>query len=442
MRAVLAGAAIALMAGCAGSMDTAGDAPAATSDAAPMLAEGLVAASLPELVSALEVGDVTSASLTKLYLERIEAVDRYGPRLQSVLTLNPDALDQARASDARRAAGETLGPLDGVPILIKDNIETADPMATTAGSLALKDNVTGRDSPVVAALRAEGAIILGKTSLSQWANFRDANSISGWSSMGGQVRNPHMLDRSPCGSSSGSGAAVAASLAAGALGTETNGSIICPAQVNGIVGFKPTIGVLSQEFIIPISASQDTAGPMTKTVRGSALMMDAMTGGTTYSEALEGADLNGVRIGVMRFAQGSNPDIIERFDAALAAMEAEGAVLVEIAQFSPESQSFWPDSLAVLEYEFKDGLNRYLADVPTDLPVASLADLIAFNQDEARELALFGQSRFEASEARGPLTDEDYTRARDSVQRSTREMGIDALLAQYDVEVLVSPSGP
>lgn len=412
------------------------------SDAVTFQADGLAALSLPEVTSALEAGETSSEGLMQTYLDRIEAVDRKGPALQSVLALNSDALDQARASDARRATGETLGPLDGVPILLKDNIETLDPMATTAGSLALKDNVTGRDSPLVAGLRAQGAVILGKTNLSQWANFRSNDSVSGWSALGGQVRNPHMLDRSPCGSSSGSGAAVAASLAAGAVGTETNGSIICPAQVNGIVGFKPTVGVLPQEGIVPISASQDTAGPMTKTVSGAALMMDAMTGEAIYASGLDDQSLQGVRVGVLRFAEGSNADIQALFDRALSDLENAGAVLVEIESFSPDAENFWGDSLSVLQYEFKDGLNAYLATTPEAVSTRTLADVIAFNAKSEAEMALFGQDLFEASQARGPLSDEDYVRARDTVQAATRAKGIDALMAANDVAVLVSPSGP
>lgn len=405
-------------------------------------ATGFAAMTLPQLLSALEDGGISSVTLTQTYLQRIEQVDANGPQLQSILALNPDALAQAEASDARREAGETLGALDGVPILLKDNIETLDPMPTTAGAIALKDNVTGRDSPLVAGLRGQGAVILGKTNLSQWANFRSNDSISGWSALGGQVRNPHMLDRSPCGSSSGSGAAIAASLGAGAVGTETNGSIICPAQVNGIVGFKPSVGLLSQTGIVPISVSQDTAGPMTKTVSGAALMMDAMTGDAIYTSSLNAPSLSGVRIGVLRFAQGSNADITALFDRALSDLENEGAVLVEIEQFSPDADNFWGDALAVLQYEFKDGLNAYLATAPQSVKTRTLEELIAFNAQIPAELALFGQDLFEASQARGPLSDEDYIRARDNVQRATRENGIDALLAEHDVRILVSPSGP
>lgn len=406
-------------------------------------ATGHTAQTLPELVAALDSGAITATALTQAYLDRIEAVDRNGPRLQAVLALNPDVLDQAAASDARRARGETLGPLDGVPILLKDNIETLDPVATTAGAIALKDNVTGRDSPLVTGLRAQGAIILGKSNLSQWANFRSNDSVSGWSAMGGQVRNPHMLDRSPCGSSSGSGVAIAAGLTAGAVGTETNGSIICPSNVNGIVGFKPTVGVISQQYIVPISSTQDTAGPMTKTVHGAALMMDAMTtdGSSGYAAALDANSLQGKRVGVLRFAQGSAP-VQSRFNVGLAAMETAGAELVEIEAFDREAENYGRDSFGLLQWEFKATLNDYLAGSPANIPVRSLAELIAYNHDEPREMALFDQSVFDLSNDRSDLTDPDYLAAKANVLRATGERGIDALMADYGVDMLVSPSGP
>ena len=415
----------------------------AAADYAP---SGVIAKSLPEISDALAAGETTSEELVNAYLDRIERIDRSGPTLQAVLTLNPDALDAARASDERRRGGKALGALDGVPILLKDNIESADPMATTAGALALKDNVTGRDSPLVAGLRAEGAIILGKTNLSQWANFRSNDSISGWSALGGQVRNPHMLDRSPCGSSSGSGAGVAASLAAGAVGTETNGSIICPANVNGIVGFKPTVGLVPQQYIVPISASQDTAGPMTKTVKGAAMLLAAMAGGdrkTDYVAGLDGNSLKGARVGVLRFAGGSNDDITALFDAALKELEAAGAVLVEIKEFKPSDENADEDEGKVLRYEFKAGLDDYLADAAPAVETRNLDALIAFNAAHADvELALFDQSIFEESAKLGGLEDPDYIAARDAVMRAMREDGIDKLLAENDVAILVSPSGP
>jgi amidase len=408
--------------------------------------EGWIAKSLPEIAAGLQSGQVRSVDLVLAYQTRIEQIDQNGPTLQSVLALNPTALDDARDSDERRMLGKGWGPLDGVPILLKDNIESLDPVATTAGALALKDNITGRDSPLVAGLRAQGAIILGKTNLSQWANFRSNESLSGWSALGGQVRNPHMLDRNPCGSSSGSAAAAAASLAAGAVGTETNGSIICPSNVNGVVGFKPTVGVVPQQYIIPISHSQDTAGPMTKTVKGAAMMLTAMAGmdaSIDYAAGLDTASLSGKRVGVMRFAQGSNADIHARFDAALAVLEAQGAELVEIDTFDPDAENFWADALSVLEYEFKHTLNAYLADTPDSVSTRSLAELIAFNEANADiELALFDQDLLESSEAKGPLTDEAYLNALAAVQSATREKGIDKLLAEHSVDMLVSPSGP
>lgn len=408
--------------------------------------DGWIAKSLPEIADGLQAGQVRSVDLVLAYQTRIEQIDQNGPTLQSVLALNPTALDDARDSDERRMLGKGWGPLDGVPILLKDNIESLDPVATTAGALALKDNITGRDSPLVAGLRAQGAIILGKTNLSQWANFRSNESLSGWSALGGQVRNPHMLDRNPCGSSSGSGAAAAASLAAGAVGTETNGSIICPSNVNGVVGFKPTVGVVPQQYIIPISHSQDTAGPMTKTVKGAAMMLTAMAGmdaSIDYAAGLDTASLSGKRVGVMRFAQGSNADIHARFDAALAVLEAQGAELVEIDTFDPDAENFWGDALSVLEYEFRHTLNAYLSDTPDSVATRSLAELIAFNEANADiELALFDQDLLESSEAKGPLTDEAYLNALAAVQSATRENGINKLLAEHAVDMLVAPSGP
>jgi len=407
--------------------------------------EGWLAKSLPELVEALRTGEVSSEVLVEAYLARIGRIDKAGPTLQSVLSLNPDALAEARALDKRRIAGETPGPLHGLPVLLKDNIETEDAMATTAGALALKENVTGRDSPLAAGLRNAGAIILGKTNLSEWANFRSENSMSGWSALGGQVRNPHMLDRNPCGSSSGSAAAIAASLAAGAVGTETNGSIICPATVNGIVGFKPTVGLVSQKYIIPISSSQDTAGPMTKTVKGAAMMLDAMSTGaakTDYSGSLDANSLQGARVGVLRFAEGSNVHVKARFEAALAAMAAAGAQLVEIDKFEPEGDSYDDDTYSVLKYEFKHTLNEYLATTPASVKTRTLAKLIAFNIEHADiELALFDQSIFEQSEALAGIDDPAYIKARTHVQRATRERGIDRLMQENDVRVLVAPSG-
>ena len=410
-------------------------------------AKGIIAGSLPEVIDALDSGEINSQTLVKLYLERIEKIDKNGPKLQSILAINPDALAIAQKLDQMRAVGKILGPLHGVPILLKDNIESQDSIATTAGALALKDNMTGRDSPLVAGLRAQGAIILGKTNLSQWANFRSQSSMSGWSALGGQVRNPHMLDRNPCGSSSGSGAATAASLAAASVGTETNGSVICPSNANGIVGFKPTVGVVPQQYIIPISVSQDTAGPMTKTVMGAALMMNAMattTPNTDYSAGLTKDALKGVRVGVLNFAKGDSAPILEHFKTALSDLKDAGAILVDIDERPETPNNFGGMSYDILKYEFKDGLNTYLASTsPAQVSTRNLQQLIDFNEAHKEiELALFDQSIFVASQAMDSLESEEYQTAIQIVQTSTRQEGIDRLLQEHNVQVLLAPSGP
>ena len=409
----------------------------------PELAETLATGTLSDIAAAIADGRVTSEQMVEAYLARINTIDRSGPTLQSVLALNPNALEDAKAADAAQASGETLGPLHGVPILLKDNIESADPVATTAGALVLKDNVTGRDAPLVAGLRQAGAIILGKTNLSQWANFRSTGSISGWSALGGQVRNPHMLDRTPCGSSSGSGAATAAALAAGTVGTETNGSIICPSTMNGIVGFKPTVGLVSQERIVPISSTQDTAGPMTRSVRDAALMLTAMAtgeGATDFAAGLDENFLSGKRVGVLRFAVGDNPDIRALFDAATAELEEQGAILVDIdAVDLPDG--YWDMEFKVLMAEFKHTVNAYLADAAPGVQHRTLTDVIAFNEAHAdRELTLFDQDILTMSNEQPALDDEDYITARDTILKASHENGIDKWLTENDLDVLVAPS--
>jgi amidase len=410
-------------------------------------ASGILAKSLPEIADALQQGEISSTALVELYLERIKAIDQQGPRLQSILTINPDALAEAKKLDELSAKGMLKGPLHGVPVLLKDNIESLDSMPTTAGALALKDNITERDSPLVAGLRAQGAIILGKTNLSQWANFRSESSMSGWSALGGQVRNPHMLDRNPCGSSSGSGAATAASLAAASVGTETNGSVICPSNANGIVGFKPTVGIVPQQYIVPISVSQDTAGPMTKTVKGAAMMMNAMATTTPdidYTAKLDSKALNGVRVGVLDFAKGSSAPIVQLFNAALADLEAAGAILVQIEERPATPANYGTLAYDLLKFEFKDGINDYLASTSAEqVQTRSLEELIAFNQKHKDlELTLFDQSIFVASQAMGTLESTEYKQAVEVIQKTTREEGINKLLQQYNVDVLIAPSGP
>ncbi|MFZ3008600.1 MAG: amidase, partial [Phenylobacterium sp.] len=375
-------------------------------------------------------GTASSESLTKAYLARIAALDRKGPRLNSVIAVNPHALDDARKLDAERRAGQVRGPLHGLPILLKDNIESADGTATTAGSLALAANVTNRDAPLVKRLTDAGAVILGKANLSEWANYRSPRSISGWSAMGGLVRNPYALDRSACGSSAGSGAAVAAGLAVAAIGTETDGSITCPAAMNGVVGLKPTVGLVSRTQIVPISESQDTAGPMTRSVADAAAVLTAMAGSdpadpatagadqyrTDYLKALDPAALKGARIGVMRATAGHSPQTDAVFEEALTVLKAAGAVLVEVA--APDGKALDDLEDLVLRVEFKAGVNAYLASTsPAQVKTRTLADLIAFNASEPRETVLFGQETFVEAQASPGLDDPAYLKARADARR-------------------------
>jgi amidase len=385
------------------------------------------------------------------YVARIAKVDRAGPRLNSVLVVNPDWRMQARALD-RRAS---LGPLHGKAILIKDNIETADRMPTTAGSLALASNFAGRDAPLVARLRAGGALILGKTNLSEWANIRSDRSMSGWSAVGGMVRNPYALDRTSCGSSSGSGAAIAAGLAWAAIGTETDGSVVCPASINGLVGLKPTVGLVSRTHVVPISHSQDTPGPMTRTVRDAALLLGGIAGSDPadaataeadrhmmdYAAALKG-DIRGVRIGVLRGAVGSNPATIAVFEAALAKLKAAGAELVEIAKIDAP-KGIGEAEGKVLYTELKADLNTYLATTPTSVKARTLAELIAFNiANAAREMPFFGQETFVKAQAMKGLDDPDYLKAL-ALSRDGARATLTRLMTDNKVAMLVAPTyGP
>ncbi|MDE1467062.1 amidase [Aurantiacibacter sp. D1-12] len=377
-------------------------------------------------------------------LERIETIDDAGPQLNAVIAINPNAVRDARVAERAGAW------LDGRTVLVKDNIETRE-LPTTAGSLALAGNDTGRDAPLIARMRQNGGVVLGKTNLSEWANFRSTESTSGWSAVGGLTRNPYATDRNSCGSSSGSGAAVAAGLSWGAIGTETNGSITCPASINGVVGFKPTVGLVSQDLIVPISHSQDTAGPMTRNVPDAALLLSAIAG-PNYGEMGEGdlgydftADLDhnaldGVRIGVMRERCGDFAPLCEVYEVALADLESAGAVLVDITHET--DPAIWGDSYTVLLYEFREGIDAYLEGSPADIPVRSLEDLIAFNEAHAdAEMRWFGQDIFEQS-----LQTTDtaaYEAARANSFRIAGPEGIDALLAEHNVAFLVAPTrGP
>jgi len=399
---------------------------------------------------AIASGEITSAALVKGYLARIEQLDG---KVNSVLSVNPNALEEANAIDKQLANGKTLGPLAGIPILLKDNIES-DELPTTAGSMALLNNNTGRNAPIVTKLKAAGAIVLGKTNLSEWANFRSESSISGWSAVGGLTRNPHMLSRSACGSSSGSGAAMSLRLASLAVGTETNGSIICPASINGVVGFKPTVGLLSRTHIVPISFSQDTAGPMTLSVQDAWLMASVMAGADKNDSATKNADdhlleipsssllatdLKGKRIGVVRYRQGDNPHVLAVYEKALKQLEASGATLVDISDFS-QPDSFWADSYNVLLSEFHHSINEYLSNSPASLPAKNLSELIEFNQATPRELALFDQDIFEKSLASSAIDSDEYKHALRLIRDTAGENGIDALLSKHNVDVLVAPS--
>ena len=387
----------------------------------------------------------SAVSQTRAAIARINSLN---PRINAVTAVDPTALDQARALDR----GGLRGPLFGMPILIKDNIESKGPLPTTAGSLALANNVTGRDAPLVARLRAAGAVIVGKTNLSEWANIRSNNSISGWSAVGGQVRNPHALNRNACGSSSGSGAAVAAGMAPAAIGTETDGSITCPAAVSGIVGFKPTVGLVSRTHVIPISHSQDTPGPMTRTVRDAALVLGAMAGSdpadaqtreadarrVDYAAQLSAQSLRGKRIGVMRFATGFGTD--EAFAEALRTLQAQGAILVDIDKFEGRGE-IGANEFKVLLAEFKADLNAYLATTPPQVKTRTLAQVIAFNNEHAaRELGLFGQETFVQAEMTKGLSDPEYVKARATSLRKAGVEGIDRLLRDNDVVALVGPT--
>jgi amidase len=416
-------------------------------------------ASVSQLQDWMTTGRYTARRLVELYLRHISEIDAAGPRLRSVIETNPDALAIADALDVERKAKGVRGPLHGIPVLLKDAIDTGDRMLTTSGSLALAKAPAPRDAFLVERLRAAGVVILGKTNQSEWANIRSTKSTSGWSARGGLVRNPYVLDRNACGSSSGSGAAIAANLAAVAVGTETDGSIVCPASVNGLVGIKPTVGLISRSGIVPISQSQDTAGPMARTVADAVVLLAAMAGSdprdaataaipgsldTSFAGALDANALREARIGVARATFfGYSPQADRLAEAAIALMKAQGATIIDPADIATASR-FENCEIDVLLYEFKDGLRAYLATRGPEVTVRSLADLIAFNEREsAREMPHFGQDLFERAEAKGPLTSPEYQRARDTCRRLAREEGIDAVMAEHRLDALVAPTvGP
>ncbi len=404
-----------------------------------------------ELQAGMKSGKFSSRMLVENYLQRIREID---PKINSVIEINPDALLIAARMDRERGRGKVRSMLHGIPILIKDNIDTRDKLKTTAGSLALTAAPPpGRDAFIVARLRKAGAVIIGKTNLSEWANFRSTKSISGWSGRGGQTNNPYILDKNPCGSSAGTGAAVSANLAAIGIGTETNGSIICPATRNGIVGIKPTLGLISRSGIIPIAHTQDTAGPMTRTVSDAALLLgvlvgrdkrdattaDSVKGEPDYTKFLDADGLRGARIGVARQFVGTDAKQKELFEANLEVLKSGGAILTDI-NFTEDYGKIGDDRLLVLLYEFKTDLNKYLAE--RGGAYRTLADLIKFNEEnKARELPLFGQELFEQSQSKGDLTDKIYTDALSRIKRAARENGIDAVITKDKLDAVAAPAG-
>ena len=414
-------------------------------------------ATLADLQAGMSSGRMTARSITEQYIARIEEIDRKGPTLRHVLEVNPDALEIADSLDRERKSGRMRGPLHGIPILLKDNVDTADRMTTTAGSLALEGSIPLQDAFIAAKLRAAGAVLLGKTNLSEWANFRSTHSSSGWSGRGGQAKNPYILDRNPCGSSSGSGGAVSANLCAAAIGTETDGSIVCPSSANGVVGIKPTLGLVSRAGIIPIAHSQDTAGPMTRTVRDAAVLLNALAGidprdpatrgsqtrgQMDYTRFLDANGLRGARIGVAREKFFGYSDVTDKLvNDAIEAMKAQGAVIVDPADIETAGK-FDDTEFDVLLYEFKADLNAYLAGLGPKAPVRTLQDIIDFNErNKEKEMQWFGQEIFVMAQKKGPLTEKKYRDALAKNLRMSRTQGIDATMTKYKLDAIVAPTG-
>jgi amidase len=407
---------------------------------------------LEELTIA-QMSAFSSRSLTEAYLARIEAFDK---EVNSIIELNPDALAIAASLDRERAAGRVRGPMHGIPVLIKDNVDTADRMRTSAGSLALAESIAARDAHIVRRLREAGAVLLGKTNLSEWANFRSTRSTSGWSGRGGLTRNPYALDRNCCGSSSGTGAAIAASFAAVGVGTETDGSIVCPSSSCGLVGLKPTVGLLSRSGIIPISHSQDTPGPMTRTVTDAAILLGAMTGidsldaitsasrghvHADYTAFLDPNGLRGARIGVARQSFGANEQHNKIITDAIEVIRGLGATIVDPTDMKTSNQ-YGDSEFEVLLYEFKADLNAYLAQLAPNVQSRTLADLIRFNEDNRdRELKYFGQEIFLQAQEKGPLTSAAYRKALAKNHRLSRSEGIDAVMKQHRLDAMIAPTG-
>ncbi|MEO8499460.1 MAG: amidase [Vicinamibacteria bacterium] len=413
-------------------------------------------ATVADLGARMASGELTSTALTRAYLDRISEVD-HGPfGLKSIIETNPDALKIAGALDAERKAGRPRGPLHGLPILVKDNIETGDQMVTSAGSLALAKHRARRDAFIVERLRRAGAVVLGKTNLSEWANFRSTKSSSGWSGRGGQCRNPYALDRNPCGSSSGSGAATSANLCVAAVGSETDGSIVCPSSASGLVGIKPTLGRVSRSGIIPIAHSQDTAGPMARTVADAAALLTALSGAdprdratapapgggaSEYASFLDKAGLKGARIGIGRKFFGKDARVDRIMEEVIAAMKDAGAVMVEGCDLSP-GQEYADSEFEVLLYEFKADLNAFLGTVDPALGLRTMEDVIRFNEEHKKEsMPYFGQEIFLQAVTKGGLDSKEYKEALEKNLKASREDGIDKALAKDKLDAILAPTG-
>lgn len=449
MRLAAVAAALAIV-GCATAPPIA---PAPTVDTSPTAPLALSETSIAELQRRMEAKELTAREITQSYLDRIARLDDAGPQLNAIIEINPDALAIADALDAERAAGKVRGPLHGIPIVVKDTIDTADAMQTSAGSLALVGAPAAQDAALVERLRKAGAVVLGKTNLSEWSNFRSTRSTSGWSARGGQTRNPYVLDRNPCGSSSGSAVAVAANLAAAAVGTETDGSIVCPAANSAIVGMKPTVGLISRSGTVPLATSLDTPGPMARNVTDAALLLTVLAGSdsrdktswdadkhaTDYTRGLSADALRGVRVGVLRDYAEFNADVASGYEHSIARLLDAGAILVDPVKL-PNAGKLDALEMTVWRYEFKAGLNAYLA-TRRGVPIASLAELIEWNrQHAAQELAPFGQELLEQAQRSGTLNDKAYKQALANLRRYARKDGFDAVIRKHKIDVLVVPS--
>jgi amidase len=458
----------ALLGGVAASLTPAYAAGAAARDltertpnaATPLPAEvkpfELDEATIPQLQDGMKSGKYTAQSLVEKYLARIDEIDKRGPAVNAIIELNPDALSIAKALDQERNGKGARGPLHGIPVLIKDNIDTADRMMTTAGSLALVGSKPPKDSFVAQRLRAAGAVILGKTNLSEWANIRSSHSVSGWSGRGGLTKNPYALDRNACGSSSGTGAGISANLAVVGIGTETDGSIVCPSSSNGLAGIKPTVGLVSRGGIIPISHSQDGAGPMCRTVRDAAILLGALTGvdpddsataasagksQTDYAQYCDPHGLKGARIGVARKYFGFNDAVDALMEQSLNVMKTQGATLVDPADIATLGK-FDDTELLVFMYELKADLNAYLARLGPGAPVRTLQDIIDFNdRNRQKEMPYFGQDLFVKAQSKGPLSEKEYLEAVEKNHQLARTEGIDALMDKYHLDAIVAPTG-